>query len=109
MRFERTEEEKNVCRPVLPLPPAPVASGEALGRFLEVPNGGSAWKDDALMFAVGWDVLGPRMGEERSSPYAAGIGGGEEGRWRLSIVNGMERKGVALVVRYEDHLTGRAG
>lgn len=42
------------------------------------------------MFIVGLNVLGPRMGEERSSPYAAGIGGGEEGRWRLSIVD--ERK-----------------
>jgi hypothetical protein len=41
------------------------------------------------MFGVGWNAPGPRTGEERSL-YAARVGG-EEGRWRLSIVD--ERKG----------------
>ena len=82
--MERDEEEKNVCRPTLPLPPAPVppgaGSGETLGRFLAIPNDGSTWVDGVLMFEAEWNVFGPRMGEERSSPYAARIGCGEEGR-----------------------------
>lgn len=79
-------------RPALPLPPAPVApgvkSGETLGRFLEIPNDGSNWVDGVFMVVAGWNALGPSMDEERSSPYAAGTGSGEEGRCRLSIVDG---------------------
>ena len=86
-----------MCRPTLPPPPTLVTpgvmSGDILGRFLEIPNDGSAWMDGVLMFAAAWNAFGPRVGEGRSSPYAARIGGGEEWRWRLSIVNGGEREG----------------
>ena len=70
-----------------------VTSGEILGRFLEIPNDGSTWMDGVLMFTAVRNAPGPRIGEERSSPYAARIGGGEEGRWRLSIVNERKREG----------------
>ena len=91
----------NVCRPALPPPPKPVTpgmmSGESLDRFLETPNDGSTWKDGVLVFAAGWNVFGPRMGEERSSPYATRNGDGEEGRWRLSIVDGRGSAGGSLM------------
>jgi hypothetical protein len=77
LRLERTEEDKNVCRPTPPpTPPTPeMVSGETLGRFLEIPNDESSWMEGVFMF-----MLGPRLGGERSSPYAAGLGDGEEGR-----------------------------
>ena len=94
-RLDRTEEEKNVCRPTLAPPPMPATPGVTsrgiLGRFLEIPDDGSTWMDGVLMLVAAWNVFGPRIGEERSSPYAARIGGGEEGRWRLSIVSGRKR------------------
>lgn len=81
-RLERIEEEWwYVCRPALPLalPPALVGpgikSGDSLGRFLEIPNDGSEWTEGVLM-----KLLGPGIDDEISSPYAAGIGSGEEGR-----------------------------
>ena len=101
LRLESTDEEMNVCRPALPPPPKPVTpgtmSGESLDRFLETPNDGSTWMDGVLVFAAGWNVFGPRMGEERSSPYAARNGDGEEGRWRLSIVDGRGSAGGSLM------------
>lgn len=81
-----------------------MASGETLGRFLETPGDGSTWMDGVAMFAAGWNALEPRMDGEGSSLYAAGIGGGEEGRWRLSIVDGERgRESVSRWFANDNH------